>query len=81
MGPIKREGEGQSRVLLQKKQLLLRRGARDGVVLKRLSGLRQNTPRDEFEWRLVMSPGAGDGQQDSGSVIKTINHGDSEGAG
>jgi len=77
---MKREGEGLSRGLLQERQLLSRRGARDRVVLKRPSGLHQNAPCNEFEWRLVMSPRGG-GQQEPGSVIKTINHGDSHGEG
>lgn len=53
---MKREREGLSGGLLQERHPLPRRGARDGVVLKRCSGLHQNMPHNEFEWRLVMSP-------------------------
>lgn len=76
---MKKEREGLSTRLLQERHLFPSRAARDGIVLKRHSGLHQNTPHSKFEWWLVMSPGGG--QQDSGSVIKTINHGDSHGEG
>lgn len=57
--PTKRQGKGLPGDLFQEMCLLLKRGARDGVALKRQSGLHQNTPRDELEWRLVMSPWGG----------------------
>lgn len=76
---MKKEREGLFTRLLQERHLFPSRGARDGIVLKRHCGLHQNTPHGEFEWWLVMSPRGG--QQDSGSVIKTINHGDSHGEG
>lgn len=72
------EGAGLSRGFLQERCLLQWSGIRDRVVLKRRCGLHQKTRRDEVEWQLVMSPGER-GRQDSGSVIKTINHGDSHG--
>lgn len=64
-----KEGKTLPRGLLQERHFLLGGGERDEVVLKRCSGLHQNTLHSEFEWRLVMSP-SGEGSRIQAQLLR-----------
>lgn len=66
------KGREKTRLLrgaLWERCFLLGRGEKDEVVLKRCSGLHQNTPCNEFEWRLVMSP-SGEGSRIQARLLR-----------